>query len=135
VSTGIRRRRAYLACRAGSRRPAAPLTVPPPSRATRSPPTRAVLGVGVLVARVSQWTSQNSGTGGRVRCAREALEARAVHQALLDQMDVLFDRLPGGGSADVDPLRVPALPADDVDAHAAGSLLHAARGCARSTDA
>jgi hypothetical protein len=47
----------------------------------------------------------------------EALEARAMRQALDDEVQVLLGR-PVSGLAQVEPLSLPALPAADVDAHA-----------------
>ena len=47
----------------------------------------------------------------------EALEARAVCQALDDEMQMLLGR-PVAGLAQVEALPLPALPAADVDVHA-----------------
>jgi hypothetical protein len=50
--------------------------------------------------------------------APEALEARAVQQALTQQVQVLLERLPRGGRPDVESLALAAAAAGDVDTHA-----------------
>src|SRR5262245_5967486 len=81
------------------------------------------------VPEVWNWRSQ-------LHVAAEAFEAGAVGQALVDEVNVVLDRLAGRGRADVEPLAVAALPADDVDAHGRGLTASSRRrGCATSTGA
>ena len=55
--------------------------------------------------------------------ATEAVEARAVRQPLLHQMEVFLSALPRRGRPDLEPAHGAAVLAGDVDLHGVGRLM------------